>query len=286
MRIKKIFSAILALILILSVCSIFAACNNDQGGHEITFDANGGVLDSRTQRVEVGDKINLPAVSRDGYTLNCWVYIVGDKLNIINDQDEFNFRSSVSFKAMWIPDGAYAIKYDLGGGSMSVGNPFYYTTASNTINLVSPEKQGYSFVGWSGTGLDGIESLVTIKKGSTGHKEYKANYFTEYYKVSLVLTCAALNPTSEKMETVQCLYNGQNKFVIEDVKYNTAITLNAPSLINDEYYFDYWYYIKDGQEVKFVNAGEVGATVFNMFNFDEKEVKIYVKCLAGWTKDY
>ena len=286
MKIRRIFAILISLITLISFGAIFTACSTDNGAYEITFDADGGVISNRIQKLDVGEKIKFPNVEKEGYTFNCWIYVSGDQLNIINEGDEFTFRSSVTFKATWVPDGAYAIKYDLDGGSMSVSNPFYYTESGSTVNLLAPTKQGYSFVGWSGTGIHGVETFVSIKTGSKGDKTLKANYFTEYYNVSLVLSCVAMNPASNKQETNQCTYNGLNELKIENVKYGTSITLEKPTLLTDEFYFDYWYYIKDGKEVKFVNAGEQGATIFNMYNFTNKDVKIYVKCLSGWTKDY
>ena len=286
MKIKRILAILISLITIISFGAIFTACGSQKGAYEITFDGNGGQSAFAKKNVDIGDKIIFPAVEKQGYTLNCWVYVFGDQLNIIEDEDEFMFRSSVTFKAMWIPNDAYAIKYDLDGGSMSVDNPFYYTEDAETVNLIEPIKQGYSFVGWSGSGIDGISQSVSIESGSTGDKSFKANYFTEYYNVSLVLSYVAFNPASQKQENVQCTYNGLNEFKIEDIKYGTSISLEKPTLLTDEFYFDYWYYIKDGKEVKFINAGEQGATVFNMYNFSSKDVKIYVKCLSGWTKDY
>lgn len=286
MKIKKLLAILISLITLISFGATFTACGSEKDLYEVTFNADGGTLTFEKQRLGIGERIKFPEVAKEGYTLNCWVYVVGDQLNIINEDDEYMLRSSVTFKAIWMPNGAYAIKYDLDGGSMSVDNPFYYTEDSEAVNLIEPTKQGYSFVGWSGTGIDGVSSSVSIKSGNTGNKEFKANYYTTEYNVTLVLSSVAFNPISQKQENVQCTYNGLNEFRIEDVKYGTSISLEKPALLTDEFYFDCWYYIKDGKEVEFVNAGEQGATVFNMYNFSSKDVKIYVKCLSGWTKDY
>ena len=70
----------------------------------------------------------------------------------------------------------YNITYVLDGGTNNAGNPTTYTAATNTFTLAEPTKSSCQFVGWSGTGLDGITRTVTIAKGSTGHRTYTAHW--------------------------------------------------------------------------------------------------------------
>ena len=51
-----------------------------------------------------------------------------------------------------------------------------YTVESEDIVLEQPTREGYNFIGWSGTGLDEIVKEVTIQTGSTGDREYLANW--------------------------------------------------------------------------------------------------------------
>ena len=69
----------------------------------------------------------------------------------------------------------YTITYDLDGGTAS--NPLTYTVKSDDITLSNPIKAGYTFTGWSGTGLVGEANMtVTIAKGSTGDRSYTAHW--------------------------------------------------------------------------------------------------------------
>ena len=69
----------------------------------------------------------------------------------------------------------YNISYDLGGGTAT--NPTNYTVKSDAITLNNPVKTGYTFTGWSGTGLTGENNMtVTIAKGRTGDRAYTAHY--------------------------------------------------------------------------------------------------------------
>ncbi|MCR5468022.1 MAG: MucBP domain-containing protein [Lachnospiraceae bacterium] len=70
----------------------------------------------------------------------------------------------------------YSITYDLNGGSLSKSNPETYTVESDKITLNNPTKDGYDFTGWTGSNGDDPDTSVSIKKGSTGDKKYKANW--------------------------------------------------------------------------------------------------------------
>lgn len=69
----------------------------------------------------------------------------------------------------------YSITYDLASGEVS-DNPTKYSYFSPTFTLNNPKKQGYRFVGWTGTGLSEPRQTVTIKQGSSGDLEFFANY--------------------------------------------------------------------------------------------------------------
>ena len=70
----------------------------------------------------------------------------------------------------------YTITYDLAGGTVE-GNPDTYTIETGAFTLKNPTKSGYTFTGWSGTGLDGENNMtVTIHTGSTGKRTYTAHW--------------------------------------------------------------------------------------------------------------
>ena len=66
----------------------------------------------------------------------------------------------------------YTITYNLDGGTAS--NPATYTIESSDITLTAPTKTGFTFMGWTGTDIDGTATSVTIATGSTGNREYTA----------------------------------------------------------------------------------------------------------------
>jgi len=80
----------------------------------------------------------------------------------------------------------YSITYNLDGGVLPDGksNPATYTV-EDTFTLNNPAKQGYTFAGWSGTGITGSDNkTVTVAKGSTGDRSYTAHYTANIYKIT------------------------------------------------------------------------------------------------------
>ena len=68
----------------------------------------------------------------------------------------------------------YQIDYDLAGGEIAGENPAAYTVETGDFALLEPGKEGYTFVGWTGTGLADAKKNVTVAKGSTGDRSYTA----------------------------------------------------------------------------------------------------------------
>ena len=69
----------------------------------------------------------------------------------------------------------FMIQYDLDGGTNHEDNPTRYSTG-NEIGLEVPTREGYEFVGWTGSNGTTPELLVDVEQGSTGHKTYTANW--------------------------------------------------------------------------------------------------------------
>ena len=107
----------------------------------------------------------------------------------------FNADGNVTLYGLW--SGTFTIHYDLDGGTME-GNPTTYTIQSN-ITLVAPTREGYTFIGWTGSNGDTPQISVTIPAGSTGDLYYTAHWvprveYVEYntstkqYETKLVTT--------------------------------------------------------------------------------------------------
>lgn len=80
-----------------------------------------------------------------------------------------------TYTATWTPVN-YTISYDLNGGAVTVSNPTSYNIETPTFTLNNPVRLGYVFVGWTGSNGTTPQKAVSVYKGSTGNKSYKANW--------------------------------------------------------------------------------------------------------------
>ena len=114
---------------------------------------------------DYGTPITAPTLTRDGYQFNGW-----DKAFPTTMPAE-----DLTITAQWTLN-RYTISYNLNNGT-ATGNPDSYTVESDAITLNTPTRPGYTFTGWSGTGLDGENNMtVTIPTGSTGERSYTAHW--------------------------------------------------------------------------------------------------------------
>ena len=125
-----------------------------------------------------GTTITLTATPNKGYHFKEWQVISGGVT--IKDDKFLMLNDNVEVKAIFEKDAPapteYTITYDLAGGTAE-GNPDTYTIETRTFILKNPTKSGYTFTGWSGTGLDGENNMtVTIPTGSTGNRTYTAHW--------------------------------------------------------------------------------------------------------------
>ena len=133
--------------------------------YTITFDTAGGsVVTPITQNY--GTAITAPAdPTKTGYTFTGWDRAIPATMPAEN----------LTITAQWT-DTQYTIAYALAGGTAE-GNPDTYTIETVDFTLKNPTKSGYTFTGWSGTGLDGENNMtVTIPTGSTGNRTYTAHW--------------------------------------------------------------------------------------------------------------
>ena len=140
-------------------------------------DGNGTASASHAKAI-VGTEITLSATPKTGYHFKEWQVISGGVT--IKDNKFIMPSANVEVKAIFEEDvpapTEYTITYDLAGGTAE-GNPDTYTIETRTFTLKNPTKSGYTFTGWSGTGLTGEDNLtVIIPKGSTGNRSYTAHW--------------------------------------------------------------------------------------------------------------
>ena len=135
----------------------------------VTFDYQNGAKSTTKEVINTEKYGTLPTAVKTGYYFIGW-YLGNQK---ITSESIVNLTSNVTLKAKYNIIN-YSINYNLDGGSTT--NPSTYTVESNDIILSDAQKEGVEFVGWTGSNGDTPEKNVAIPKGSTGNKEYTANY--------------------------------------------------------------------------------------------------------------
>ena len=144
--------------------------------YTVTLNAGDGTINSgNVTSYTYGVGATLPTdVTRTGYTFKGWYdneSLTGSPVTAIGGTEMGNKE----YWAKWEIN-QYTIAYDLAGGTAE-GNPDTYTIETGTFTLKNPTKSGYTFTGWSGTGLDGENNMtVTIPTGSTGNRTYAAHW--------------------------------------------------------------------------------------------------------------
>jgi len=177
----------------------------------VVFDKNGngatGSMDTMHFTYDEAQPLLDNGFSRTGYNYVGWsatpdgdvVYTDGESVSNLTSVD----GDTVVLYAHWDII-TYTISYDLSGGSVATPNATSYTVESADITLTNPTRDGYTFAGWTGTGLDAATLSVTIEHGSTGNRTYTATWTINVYTISYDLaggSVATPNPTSYTVES-------------------------------------------------------------------------------------
>lgn len=147
----------------------------------VTLALGGGKLGGSTDTIQIivknGSKFTAPAsdglTRPDGNTGRYFKWLGSD--GNLYAPGESVPEVVTTLTAQWTVN-QYTITYNLAGGTAE-GNPSTYTIETKAFTLKKPTKSGYTFTGWSGTGLDGENNMtVTIPTGSTGNRAYTAHW--------------------------------------------------------------------------------------------------------------
>lgn len=124
---------------------------------------------------------NVPTLSSIKYTEP---FIVSSNCTItFIYTDGNNVNSAGTIKISNIDKTIYKITYDLNGGTAT--NPDTYKVDTDTITLSNPTKEKYIFTGWTGSNGNTPQTEVKINKGSSGNKNFTANWTPKSYKLTV-----------------------------------------------------------------------------------------------------
>ena len=145
----------------------------------VFFDANGanaGEMDPQIFEPESTGNLKKCAYTRTGYTFSGWNTNADGTGTSISEEASVttlkDYGTNPILYAQWTLV-SYKITYNLDGGAMPAEktNPAEYTVATDTFTLNNPERTGYSFRGWEGSGIDGYAKTFALPIGSLGDRQ-------------------------------------------------------------------------------------------------------------------
>lgn len=169
--------------------------------YTITYDGNGGTLNSNNPTsFTPEDTFTLLNPTRTGYDFIGWTGSNGATPQITVTIPKGTTENK-SYKANWKVK-TYTITYDGNAGILNSSNPTSYTVETNTFALLNPTRNGYDFIGWTGSNGTTPQTTVKIQKGTTGNKTYKANWKVKTYTITYVANGGILNSNNKISYTV------------------------------------------------------------------------------------
>ena len=146
----------------------------------ISYNLNGGTANNKTSYTIETEKFTLNAPTKKGYRFLGWTDSNGTTAQKSVSIDK-GTTGNKSYTANWTPIN-YTITYNLDGGTAN--NKTSYNIETATFTLSNPTKNGYVFVGWTGSNGTTPQKTVSIAKESTGNKSYTAVFEKIIYTIT------------------------------------------------------------------------------------------------------
>lgn len=223
--------------------------------YTVTFNNNTGTGIMSEQIISYNVATNLTANSftKDGYSFDNWNTESDGSGTTYSNEDLVTNISDTTLYAQWNMD-TYNIAYALNSGTVATANPETYNVETASFTLNNPSKTGYTFKGWSGTGLTGdTNTTVTIPLGSTGDKSYTANYTANTYYIKFNSN------------------GGSNSMSNQTMTYDTPANLTANNFTRKGYTFTGWNTKSDGSGTSYSNQEQI----INLSNTNGENINLY-----------
>lgn len=148
--------------------------NRKNASYKITYNLMGGSAKTNPSSYTSGNSFKLNNPTKNGYTFKGWTGSNGSSPSTSTSVSSSS-TGSLIFTANFEKT-KYSITYKLDGGKFSSNPRTYYYIDSTDYELLSPYKDGYTFIGWTGSNVSKPSQNVKISRGKTGNLTYTANY--------------------------------------------------------------------------------------------------------------
>lgn len=215
---------------VVGVVEITAAAATAQR-YLITYNLDGGTLASPNpiSYTALTPAFTLHNPVKEGYSFAGWTGtgLTGPTMTVtIPAGSSGNRRYTAAWTPLDDPE-QYTITYDLAGGSLAAPNPGSYTSRTESFTLHNPTRSGYTFAGWTGTGLTVPTVTVTIPTGSSGNRSYTATWTANSSGGDSSGSSDDDDHTTTKTTTTE---TGEKVTTVTDTKTgDTTVTVSAPN---------------------------------------------------------
>lgn len=143
----------------------FVACGEK---YTVSFELNGGEMNTKTVEVEEGEYYALPVPHKLGYNFAGWYYN-DTKIEI---KGEWQYEQNITLSAKW-EFATYQIEYELNGGSLE-NQVSSYNAKTEDFVIGIPTKKNHIFEHWLDQNGKKYDGEITIQKGSEGNLKLTA----------------------------------------------------------------------------------------------------------------
>lgn len=148
--------------------------NRKNVSYKITYNLMGGSAKTNPSSYTSGNSFKLNNPTKNGYIFKGWTGSNGSSPSTSTSVSSSS-TGSLIFTANFEKT-KYSITYKLDGGKFSSNPRTYYYIDSTDYELLTPYKDGYTFLGWTGSNGSKPSQNVKISRGKTGNLTYTANY--------------------------------------------------------------------------------------------------------------
>ena len=242
-----------------------------------------------------GKLVTIDASVLDGFQWSEWTGI--DKIDKIETK-MYSFGMPAK-DVVYIANGKpeeYTITYNLNEGIVT-GNPDSYTPQTTSFTLVNPTRTGYTFTGWTGSNGETPMKAITITKGSTGNRNYVANwvantntpYVVRHWTQNLGGKVDSKNEQNYTMKEIENLLGTSDEIVKPTTKTYEGFTspeIQTKTISADGTLIIDYYYTRNKYKVT-LNKGQGIATVLGDGEYEygqEVTINVMVKAGYDWVK--
>ena len=153
--------------------------------YTITYELDGGTLAEANPDGynTASETFILHEPTKLGYEFVGWTGSNGNTPQM-NVSVETGSTENRTYTANFTPT-SYSITYNaIDGCNFATANPVNYDITSATININTPTKLGYEFIGWTGSNGNTPQMNICIETGSTENKTYTANFIITSYSIT------------------------------------------------------------------------------------------------------